>query len=164
MRRQLNGRGRRIGCSNGLPHAFERFSDSKFAKPVKDIAALPREPQKQRAVVKTGERSLLQALERSRPTLPHKDGGCATTSRNRPCDGATTLAAVLAGTVLRGLLSLRRQGLLRFFATVRRAVWLAVVAALHFERRRRLRDSWTAVGGRQPESRPLAADLTFVDQ
>jgi hypothetical protein len=110
-------------------HAFERFSDSKFAESVDRAVVLHTDPRKQAQVVKTGEKGRLPARDRSQPSLSRTRGGCATTSRNRPRDGATTFVAVLDGldgrVTVRGALRHRRQGLLRFVGAIRRAVWPA---------------------------------------
>jgi hypothetical protein len=134
------------GASAGAAslQAFERFSDSKFARQVEDIAALHSGPQKQAVVIELGKKGQIDALDRSQPSLPRKHGRCATRSRNRQRNGATTLFALrngLDGSVIaRSAVRHRRHRLIRLISGVRRAVWPGVAAALHFERRRHSRD------------------------
>ncbi|MGH6895303.1 MAG: IS630 family transposase [Geminicoccaceae bacterium] len=111
------------------PHrirTFKRSNDPEFATKLEDIVGLYVDPPKHAIVLSVGEKSQIQALDRTQPGLPIKPGKAGTMTHDDLRDGVTTLFAalnVLDGTVLgRCMQRHRHQEFLRFLNAIERAV------------------------------------------
>ncbi len=75
----------RIWRQHGLrPHrveTFKRSKDPKFVDKVRDIVGLYVNPPEHALVLSVDEKSQIQALDRTQPGLPPKEGRCATMRR-----------------------------------------------------------------------------------
>ena len=98
---------RRIWHSHGLkPHLLESFKISKdkhFAEKLEDIVGLYLNPPEHAIVMCVDEKSQIQALDRTQPSLPLKKGRCGTMTHDYKRHGTATLFAALNvadGTVL----------------------------------------------------------------
>jgi hypothetical protein len=88
------------------PHrirTFKRSRDPGFAAKLTDIVGLYIDPPTHAVVLSLGEKSQIQALDRTQPGLPIKPGRCQTMTHDYKRHGTTTLFAalsVLDGTVI----------------------------------------------------------------
>jgi len=89
----------RIWRSNGLkPHRIDSFkisNDPRFAEKLEDIVGLYLNPPEHALVLSVDEKSQIQALDRTQPSLPLKTGRGATMTSDYTRNGTTTLFAAL---------------------------------------------------------------------
>ena len=111
------------------PHRVRTFKLSKdpaFAAKLRDIVGLYLDPPAHAVVLSVDEKPQIQALDRTQPGLPVKEGRCATMTHDYGRNGTTTLFAalnVLDGTVVgRCMQRHRHQEFIRFLNTVEAAV------------------------------------------
>src|SRR3712207_2097269 len=120
----------RIWAAHRLaPHRVRTFKLSQhpaFIPKLHDVVGLYMHPPAHAIVLSVDEKSQIQALERTQPGLPVKEGSAATATHDYERHGTTTLFAVLNvldGTVLgRCMQRHRHQEFLRFLNTVEAAV------------------------------------------
>jgi transposase len=112
-----------------VPHRVRTFKLSKdpaFVAKLRDVVGLYLHPPAHAIVLSVDEKSQIQALERTQPGLPLKEGRCGTRTHDYERRGTTTLFAalnVLDGTVLgRCMQRHRHQEFLRFLNAVEAAV------------------------------------------
>ena len=119
-----------IWKAHGLvPHRVRTFKlskDPEFISKLRDIVGLYMSPPAHAVVLSVDEKSQIQALDRTQPGLPMKEGHCATMTHDYERNGTTTLFAalnVLDGTVVgRCMQRHRHQEFLRFLNAVEAAV------------------------------------------
>src|SRR3954471_24564610 len=111
------------------PHRVRSFKLSKdpaFVAKLRDIVGLYMHPPAHAVVLSVDEKSQIQALDRTQPGLPMKEGRPATMTHDYVRNGTTTLFAalnVLDGTVVgRCMQRHRHREFLRFLNTVEAAV------------------------------------------
>jgi len=111
------------------PHrlrTFTRSRDPGFAAKLADIVGLYVDPPAHAVVLSLGEKSQIQALDRTQPGLPIKPGRCHTMTHDYKRHGTTTLFAalsVLDGTVIgRCMQRHRHSEFIRFLNAVEREV------------------------------------------
>lgn len=89
----------RIWKQSGLkPHrvvGFKISNDPKFEEKLVDIVGLYLDPPEHAIVLSVDEKSQIQALDRSQPGLPLKQGRCGTMTHDYKRNGTTTLFAAL---------------------------------------------------------------------
>jgi transposase len=89
----------RIWRAHGLrPHLLRRFklsNDPQFAAKLKDIVGLYINPPDHAIVLSVDEKSQIQALDRTQPGLPMKQGRAGTMTHDYKRHGVTTLFAAL---------------------------------------------------------------------
>ena len=97
----------RIWREHGLkPHLFKTFKLSKdphFVEKLEDIIGLYMSPPEHAVVLSCDEKSQIQALDRTQPSLPLKRGRCGTMTHDYKRNGTTSLFAaldVLDGTII----------------------------------------------------------------
>ena len=120
----------RIWHRHGLqPHRTRQFklsNDPQFAAKLHDIVGLYVDPPAHAVVLSIDEKSQIQALDRTRPGLPLKQGRCGTMTHDYKRHGTTTLFAalnVLDGSVIgRCMQRHRHQEFIRFLSTIEAAV------------------------------------------
>jgi hypothetical protein len=90
---------RRVWQAHGLkPHGVETFKisrDPQFAEKLQDIVGLYLNPPQHAIVLSVDEKSQIQALDRTQPSLPLKRGRGATMTHDYKRHGTTTLFAAL---------------------------------------------------------------------
>jgi len=117
---------RRIWHGHGLqPHrvrAFKLSNDPNFAEKLRDVVGLYVDPPAHAVVLSIDEKSQIQALDRTQPGLPMKQGRCATMTHDYKRNGTTTLFAaldVLEGRIIgRCMQRHRHQEFIRFLNAV----------------------------------------------
>ena len=120
----------RIWAAHKLqPHrvrTFKRSRDPDFAAKLVDIVGLYVDPPTHAVVLSIDEKSQIQALDRTQPGLPIKQGRCGTMTHDYKRHGTTTLFAalnVLDGTVIgRCMQQHRHEEFIRFLNDVERAI------------------------------------------
>ncbi|HET6917190.1 MAG TPA: IS630 family transposase [Acidimicrobiales bacterium] len=120
----------RIWSARGLkPHLVKTFklsNDARFEDKLVDVVGLYLNPPKQAVVLCMDEKSQIQALDRTQPSLPMKKGRAGTMTHDYKRHGTTTLFAalnVLTGTVIgRCLPRHRNTEFLKFLRTIDREV------------------------------------------
>jgi transposase len=120
----------RIWSARGLkPHRVETFklsNDKRFEEKLIDVVGLYLNPPEQAVVLCMDEKSQIQALDRTQPSLPMKKGRAGTMTHDYKRNGTTTLFAaldVLTGTVIgRCLPRHRHTEFLKFLRTIDREV------------------------------------------
>ena len=120
----------RIWKARGLqPHRVETFklsNDKRFEQKLVDVVGLYVSPPEQAVVLCMDEKSQIQALDRTQPTLPMKKGRAGTMTHDYKRNGTTTLFAalnVLTGTVIGECLPRHRHGeFLKFLRAIDRQV------------------------------------------
>ena len=120
----------RIWAAHGLqPHRVKRFKlskDPEFAAKLQDIVGLYVDPPAHAVVLSVDEKSQIQALDRTQPSLPMKRGKAGTMTFDYKRNGTTTLFAavnVLEGTVIGHCMQRHRhQEFIRFLNAIERAV------------------------------------------
>jgi transposase len=120
----------RIWAAHRLaPHRVRTFKlsrDPAFVPKLRNVVGLYLHPPAHAIVLSIDEKSQIQALERTQPGLPMKEGWCGTMTHDYERHGTTTLFAalnVLDGTVLgRCMQRHRHQEFLRFLNAVEAAV------------------------------------------
>jgi len=97
----------RIWREHGLkPHLVKTFklsNDPNFAEKLTDIIGLYTSPPEHAVVLSCDEKSQIQALDRTQPSLPLKRGRCGTMTHDSKRNGTTSLFAalnVLDGTII----------------------------------------------------------------
>jgi hypothetical protein len=89
----------RIWRAHGLkPHRVDSFkisNDPRFAEKLEDIVGLYLNPPEHALVLSVDEKSQIQALDRTQPSLPLKTGHGATITSDYKRNGTTTLFAAL---------------------------------------------------------------------
>jgi transposase len=89
----------RVWRANGLkPHLFRTFkvsNDRKFEEKLVDVVGLYMNPPENAMVLSCDEKSQIQALDRTQPSLPLKKGRCGTMTHDYKRNGTTTLFAAL---------------------------------------------------------------------
>jgi transposase len=116
----------RIWRSHGLqPHRLRQFKlskDPQFIEKLRDIVGLYLAPPAHALVLSVDEKSQIQALDRTQPGLPLKQGRCGTMTHDYKRHGTTTLFAalnILDGTVTgRNMQRHRHQEFIRFLNTI----------------------------------------------
>ena len=90
---------RRIWHAHGLkPHrvvTFKVSNDKNFAEKLEDIVGLYLNPPEHTLVLCCDEKSQIQALDRTQPGLPLKQGRCQTMTHDYKRNGVTTLFAAM---------------------------------------------------------------------
>jgi transposase len=90
---------RRVWRAHGLkPHRIKTFkisNDPAFAEKLKEIVGLYLNPPEHAVVLSTDEKSQIQALDRTQPSLPLKPGRPQTVTHDYKRNGTTTLFAAL---------------------------------------------------------------------
>ena len=112
----------RIWAAQGLkPHLVRTFklsSDPQFVEKLRDVVGLYRNPPENAVVLCVDEKSQIQALDRTAPSLPLKRGRAGTMTHDYRRNGTTTLFAalnLLDGTVIAECMKRHRhQEFLRF--------------------------------------------------
>jgi transposase len=111
------------------PHQVRTFKlskDPRFAAKLRDIVGLYVNPPAHAVVLSVDEKPQIQALDRTQPGLPMKEGRCGTMTHDYERHGTTTLFAalnVLDGRVVgRCMQRHRHQEFLRFLNAVEAAV------------------------------------------
>jgi transposase len=111
------------------PHRVRTFKlsrDPAFVPRLRDVVGLYMHPPAHAIVLSIDEKSQIQALERTQPGLPMREGRCGTRTHDYERHGTTTLFAalnVLDGTVLgRCMQRHRHQEFLRFLNAVEAVV------------------------------------------
>src|SRR5712664_2554315 len=120
----------RIWSARGLaPHRVKTFKlsdDKRFEEKLVDVVGLYLNPPEKAVVLCMDEKSQIQALDRTQPTLPMKKGRAGTMTRDYKRNGTTTLFAaldVLSGTVTGQCYPKHRNGeFLKFLRTIDRQV------------------------------------------
>ena len=120
----------RIWRAHGLaPHRIRTFklsNDPNFAAKVRDIVGLYVDPPAHAVILGVDEKSRIQALDRTQPSLPLKKGRAGTMTHDYKRHGTTTLFAafdVLEGKVIgRCMQRHRHQEFIRFLNAVEREV------------------------------------------
>ena len=89
----------RVWRANGLkPHLSRTFkvsNDPRFAEKLVDVVGLYLDPPEHALVLCVDEKSQIQALDRTQPSLPIYPGRCATMTHDYKRNGTTTLFAAL---------------------------------------------------------------------
>jgi transposase/transposase-like protein len=120
----------RIWAARGLqPHRVETFklsNDPRFEEKLIDVVGLYLNPPEKAVVLCMDEKSQLQALDRTQPSLPIKPGRAGTMTHDYKRNGTTTLFAaldVLTGAVIGQCLPRHRHSeFLTFLRTIDREV------------------------------------------
>lgn len=90
---------RRIWAAHGLkPHLFRTFkvsNDPNFAEKLEDIIGLYLSPPANAIVLSCDEKSQIQALDRTQPSLPFRSGRTKTVTHDYKRNGTSTLFAAL---------------------------------------------------------------------
>jgi transposase len=116
----------RIWKAHGLkPHRVRTFKlsrDPRFVEKLQDIVGLYLNPPEHALVLSVDEKSQIQALDRTQPGLPMKNGRAGTMTHDYKRNGTTTLFAALNtldGSVIGQCLSRHRhQEFLKFLRTI----------------------------------------------
>src|SRR5215210_3635178 len=119
-----------IWSSRGLkPHLVETFklsNDKRFEEKLVDVVGLYLDPPEGAVVLSVDEKSQVQALDRTQPSLPMKPGRAGTMTHDYKRNGTTTLFAalnVLTGVILGKCLPRHRHGeFLKFLRLIDRRV------------------------------------------
>ena len=83
---------------NLKPHRVKTFKlsrDAKFLEKLTDVVGLYLNPPEQAIVLCVDEKSQIQALDRTQPSLPLKKGRCGTMTHDYKRNGTTTLFAAI---------------------------------------------------------------------
>ena len=120
----------RIWAARGLqPHRVETFklsSDPRFEEKLVDVVGLYLDPPEKAVVLCMDEKSQIQALDRTQPSLPIKPGRAGTMTHDYKRHGTTTLFAaldVLTGAVIGQCLPRHRHAeFLKFLKVIDREV------------------------------------------
>jgi transposase len=120
----------KIWAARGLkPHKLETFKlskDPQFEEKLADVVGLYLNPPEKAIVLSMDEKSQIQALDRTQPSLPMKPGRAGTMTHDYKRNGTTTLFAaldVLTGSVIGQCLPRHRHTeFLKFLRTIDRQV------------------------------------------
>jgi len=114
------------GLKPHLVHAFKLSNDPRFEEKLVDVVGLYLAPPDKSIVLCLDEKSSVQALDRTQPSLPIKKGRAATMTHDYKRNGTTTLFAaldVLTGTVIGQCLPRHRhEEFLKFLRKIDREV------------------------------------------
>ncbi len=114
------------GLKPHLVHSFKLSNDPRFEEKLIDVVGLYLNPPDNAIVLCLDEKSSVQALDRTQPSLPMKKGRAATMTHDYKRHGTTTLFAaldVLTGTVIGQCLPRHRhEEFLKFLRTIEREV------------------------------------------
>ena len=121
---------RRVWSARGLkPHLVRTFklsNDRRFDEKLIDVVGVYLNPPDKAVVLCMDEKSQIQALDRTQPSLPLKKGRAGTMTHDYKRNGTTTLFAalnVLTGVVIGQCLPRHRNGeFLKFLRTIDRQV------------------------------------------
>jgi transposase len=83
------------GLKPHLTRTFKVSNDPQFVEKVRDIVGLYLDPPANALVLSCDEKSQIQALDRSQPSLPMKPGRCGTLTHDYRRHGTTTLFAAI---------------------------------------------------------------------
>lgn len=116
----------RIWRTHGLkPHLIRSFkvsNDPRFVEKLEDVVGLYLNPPDRAVVFSVDEKSQIQALDRTQPTLPLKRGRCGTMTHDYKRNGTATLFAALdiaTGKVIGSCMTRHRhQEWLKFLRTL----------------------------------------------
>ena len=144
-----------VRCSHrlGPVHSFKLSTDPQFAARLRDIAGLYIDPPAHAVVLSVDEKSQIQALDRTQPGLPSKNGRCATMTHDCKRHGTTTLFAaldVLEGKVIgRCMQRHRHQEFIRFLNGIEATVPVGKIVHVILDnygahKHPRSRRGWTA--------------------
>ena len=90
----------RVWRANGLKphlsHTFKVSNDRRFEEKLVDVVGLYLNPPEHALVLSADEKSQIQALDRTQPSLPLKKGRCGTMTHDYKRNGTTTLFAALS--------------------------------------------------------------------
>jgi transposase len=119
----------RIWKEHGLkPHlsrTFKLSKDKQFVEKLEDVVGLYLNPPENAIVLSCDEKSQVQALDRTQPGLPMKNGRCGTMTHDYKRNGTTTLFAALNtlnGTVIETCMPRHRhQEWIRFLRLIKRS-------------------------------------------
>jgi transposase len=78
-----------------LSRTFKLSNDKRFVEKLMDVVGLYLNPPEHALVLSCDEKSQIQALDRTQPTLPLKKGRCGTMTHDYKRNGTTTLFAAL---------------------------------------------------------------------
>jgi len=120
----------KIWAARGLkPHRLKTFklsTDPRFEEKLADVVGLYLNPPERAIVLSVDEKSQIQALDRTQPSLPIKPGRAGTMTHDYKRNGTTTLFAaldVLTGSVIGQCLPRHRHSeFLTFLRTIDRSV------------------------------------------
>ena len=120
----------KIWAARGIkPHRVETFklsTDPRFEEKLADVVGLYLNPPERAIVLSMDEKSQIQALDRTQPSLPMKPGRAGTMTHDYKRNGTTTLFAaldVLTGSVIGQCLPRHRHSeFLTFLKTIDREV------------------------------------------
>jgi len=144
----------RIWDAHGLkPHrvrAFKLSNDPRFTEKLTDVVGLYLNPPEKALVLSVDEKSQIQALDRTQPSLPMKPGRAGTMTHDYKRNGTTTLFAALNtldGSVIGECLPRHRhQEFLKFLRTLDREfpgdMELHLIAGSRARHRRTDRGLW----------------------
>jgi len=114
------------GLKPHLVHSFKLSNDPRFEEKLIDVVGLYLNPPDNAIVLCLDEKSSVQALDRTQPSLPMKKGRAATMTHDYKRNGTTTLFAaldVLTGTVIGQCLPRHRhEEFLKFLRKIEREV------------------------------------------
>ncbi len=89
----------RVWKANGLKphlvHAFKLSNDPQFEEKLIDVVGLYLNPPEKALVISVDEKSQIQALDRTQPSLPIVPGRCGTVTHDYKRNGTTTLFAAI---------------------------------------------------------------------
>jgi transposase len=120
----------RIWAANGLkPHLIRTFklsNDKQFVEKLEDIVGLYLSPPEHAIVLSCDEKSQIQALDRTQPSLPLWKGRCGTMTHDYKRNGTTSLFAamnILDGTIIGTCMERHRhQEWIKFLNLVKQSV------------------------------------------
>ena len=125
-RRRCSGSGPRAGLQPHRVETFKLSNDPRFEEKLVDVVGLYLNPPENAIVLCMDEKSQIQALDRTQPSLPIKPGRAGTMTHDYKRNGTTTLFAaldVLTGSVIGQCLPRHRHiEFLKFLRTIDREV------------------------------------------
>ena len=125
-RRRCSGSGPRAGLKPHRVETFKLSNDTRFEEKLVDVVGLYLNPPEKAIVLCMDEKSQIQALDRTQPSLPMKPGRAGTMTHDYKRNGTTTLFAaldVLTGSVIGQCLPRHRHvEFLKFLRTIDREV------------------------------------------
>ena len=95
VRRRCSGFGLRAGLKPHLVTTFKLSNDPRFEEKLVDVVGLYLNPPEKALVLCMDEKSQIQALDRTQPSLPMKKGRAGTMTHDYKRNGTTTLFAAL---------------------------------------------------------------------
>ena len=123
VRRRCSGSGRARGPAPHRVETFKLSNDPRFEEKLVDVVGLYLNPPENAIVLCMDEKSQIQALDRSQPSLPIKPGRAGTMTHDYKRNGTTTLFAaldVLTGSVIGQCLPRHRH--VEFLKFLRRSI------------------------------------------